>query len=100
MLQLIANQNYHGFLAIENQWAIAILLKHLLFFSMILLSAYITWGLMPQLHRLALRQARGQQTGESDILVMRLHRQEVLLLRLNLVLGVLILALTAIARAT
>jgi hypothetical protein len=39
-------------------------------------------------------------TGESEILVKRLHRQEVLLLRLNLALGVLILALTAIAKAT
>jgi len=95
MLQMSANPNYHGFLAIDNRWAVAILVKHLVFIAMIGLSVYMTWWLLPGLRRAALRQARGQDAPGAG----SMHRQEWLLMRLNLVLGVLILALTAIARA-
>lgn len=95
MLQMSSNPNYEGFLSIQGLWAGSILIKHLLFGLMVLVSAYITWGLLPALRRAALLRAKdpnaqGLQT---------LHKREVWLLRLNLILGVLVLLLTAIARS-
>jgi len=95
LFQMSANPNYAGFLAIDNRWAAAILIKHLVFFGMTGVSAYLTWGLMPALGRAALRQAHGQATPEAE----SLRQREATLLRLNLGLGILVLALTALARA-
>jgi len=107
LLQMSANPNYHGFLAIEGRWASAIFFKHLLFLGMVGVSSYLTWGLLPKLRRNTLRQARQQGvdnsgTQESQRWMQEaksLQQQETVLLRLNLILGVLILALTAVARA-
>lgn len=96
LFQMSANPNYAGFLAINNRWAIAILIKHLLFLVMIAVSAYLTWGLFPSLRRIALLRARGQEVAGAE----RLVRRELTLLRLNLILGVVILALTSLARAS
>lgn len=98
LVQMSANPNYQGLIAIENSWSAAILVKHLLFLSMAGLSAYITWGLLPKSRRLALQRQRLP----SETLAQQstsLARQEVLLLRLNLCLGILVLALTAVARS-
>jgi uncharacterized membrane protein len=96
MFQLSVNQSYQGFLAIHNSWAVAILIKHILFGLMIAVSAYLTWFLLPGLRRTALLQAQGK---DSPTLA-ALQRRNLLLLRLNLVLAVFILALTALARAS
>jgi uncharacterized membrane protein len=100
MFQMSASPNYGGFLAIDNRWAFAILIKHILFFGMAAVSAYLTWGLLPELRRLALRQSRAGPEAVSSEEAQRLQRQEQRLMQLNLVLGVLILGLTAIARAS
>jgi uncharacterized membrane protein len=97
MFQMSASPSYLGFLAVENLWAAAILVKHLFFFAMAGLSAYLTWGLMPKIRRLALRRAAYAPLDEAE--ANRLATQETRLLQLNLLLGVLVLALTAIARA-
>jgi uncharacterized membrane protein len=96
MIQMSANPNYEGFLAIGNRWAAAILIKHLVIGGMIGVSAYLTWGVLPSLQRTALRRMRGQETPE----VGTLQRREEFLLRLNLVLGLVVLALTAVARSS
>jgi uncharacterized membrane protein len=96
LVQMSANPNYRGFLAINNQWAVAILIKHIVFAGMTAVSAYLTWGLLPALRRAALLQAHGQAAAGAE----RLRSQELLLLRLNLLLGFLVLALTALARAS
>lgn len=96
MFQMSANPNYQGFLAVNNSWAVAILLKHIVFTIMIGISAYLTWGLLPKLGRAALRQAQGQNTPEGQGLL----KQDTYLLSLNLILGVIVLALTALARAS
>ena len=96
LFQMSANPNYQGFLAISNRWAAAILVKHLVFFVMVGVSAYLTWGLLPCLGRVALRQSRGLEAPEAE----QLQRRETSLMRLNLVLGALVLALTAIARVS
>jgi len=97
MFQMSANPNYAGFLSIDSSWAMAILIKHLLFIGMIAISAYLTWGVMPRIRRMALLRARNAL---DETTANRLLRQETFLLRANLILGVLILALTAVARAS
>ena len=96
MFQLSANQNYHSFLAIDSTWAAAILLKHSVYFLMIVISAYLTWGMLPQIRRAALRLSQGKDVPEME----RLQRRSVWLLRLNLLLAVAVLALTALARVS
>jgi uncharacterized membrane protein len=101
MFQMSASPNYAGFLAINNPWAIAILLKHIVFLGMTAVSAYLTWGIMPRIQRLALRQAaRRGDPAAAPTEAASLQRQEMVLLRLNLALAVLVLALTALARAS
>ncbi|KAA3648236.1 MAG: hypothetical protein DWQ07_04365 [Chloroflexi bacterium] len=94
LVQMSANPNYDGFLAIDNPWASAILIKHILFFLMIGISAYLTWGLTPNLRRAALLRARGKDALDEA----RLKKQEEQLLYANLALGIFVLVLTAIAR--
>lgn len=96
LFQMSANPNYQGFLAVNNRWAAAILVKHLVFFVMVSVSAYLTWGLLPRLGRVALRQSRGLDAPEAE----QLQRRETSLMRLNLFLGAVVLALTAIARVS
>ncbi len=55
MFQMSANPNYEGFLVVANTWARAILLKHIAFLALTVLSAYHTWGLLPALERALLR---------------------------------------------
>jgi len=95
MLQMSANPNYDGFLAIDNTWAVAILIKHLLFGVMVGISGYLTWGVLPALRRNALRLASGNEDQNAE----KLHLREANLLRINLILGVFVLALTALARS-
>lgn len=94
LIQMSANPNYEGFLAIQNRWSLAILVKHLVFLMMIAVSGTLTWKILPGLRHNALRRARGLDTPEGG----RLRNQELFLLRLNLVLSLAILALTALAR--
>ena len=96
MFQMSANPNYEGFLAFNNQWAVAILLKHIVFLLMAGISAYLTWGLLPKLSRLALRQSEGQHSAEAE----SMRKREATLTRINLILGAIVLALTAVARAS
>jgi uncharacterized membrane protein len=100
LVQMSANANYQGFLTVTNRWALAILGKHLLFLLMIGVSAYMTWFLLPQLRRMALRRGLGKTDAGMLVQMERLNRQESLLLGLNLILGVLVLAATAVARAS
>lgn len=96
LLQMSASPNYQGFITINNRWSAAILLKHIVFLGMVGVSAYLTWGIMPTMRRLAFLKAKGQAIPQAE----RLQRKEVRLLKLNLVLGVIVLGLTAVARAS
>ncbi len=97
MFQMSASPSYNGFLAIDSPWAAAILIKHLVVGLMILTSAYVTWGLLPVIQRTALLRAAGQSVDSQQ--VERLQRRETWLLRINLLLSVLVLLLTAWARS-
>lgn len=93
--QMSASPNYQGFLQIGNTWSVAILSKHLVIGVMILVAAYQTWFLYPQLDRGLLLRAAGADGGSDPA---RLRARHLHSTRLNLALGVAVLALTAIAR--
>ena len=94
LVQMSANQNYEGFLAIDNKWSQAMLLKHLTFAIIIAISAYLSWSLTPALQRAQLQSLRGTvQTVEQ-----KLKRREIILISINLFLGIIVLAFTALAR--
>jgi uncharacterized membrane protein len=95
LVQLSANQNYTGFLSIDSNWAVAILLKHLAFGGILLLSAYQTWSLAPSIERNALLQLKGKASPEEEA---KLRRREEWILRGNVILSVIVLFLTAVAR--
>lgn len=94
MFQMSANPNYEGMLAIGNRWSVAIFIKHLLFLGMVGVNAIMSLSILPGLRRVALLRQKGLDAPQAE----DLNRRELLLLRLNLGLGVLILALTALAR--
>lgn len=96
MFQMSANPNYQGLLAIENRWAVALFIKHLLFVGMGAINAALTFIILPGLKRAALLQSRNLPAPEAELLQTRQR----LLLRINLVMGVLVLLLTALARVS
>ncbi len=97
MFQMSASPNYEGVLAIANPWALAILIKHIAIGGMVLVSAYLTWGLGPELRRLALRQAQKASVSPEELATIR--RKEQSMFWINLGLAIVVLALTAWARS-
>jgi uncharacterized membrane protein len=96
LTQMTASTNYAGFLAIQNRWSRAILLKHIGIAIMLAVMAYQTWVLYPRWSRLELILARAPEDGNGAD--RNLVRRENALVRLQLLLSVVVLILTAIAR--
>jgi uncharacterized membrane protein len=95
MFQMSASPSYNGFLAIHGQWASSILVKHIFFLGMIAVNAAQTWWLLPNIQRAMLRLQKSGDLGEVEAL----QKREKLLLNLNLILAILVLGMTALARA-
>lgn len=96
LFQMSVNPHYDGFISISTQWSIAILTKHLLGIVMVVVSAIQTWEVIPAIRRAIVRSKKSQNADELDAL----RRREVLLLRMNFGLSILILLATAFARAS
>ena len=95
-VQMNASPNYKGLLSVTNVWAGAILFKHVSIIGMIVVGAVMNFGIQPALKRNALLAANGvPNEAEANALRRRLDR----LARIDLILGVLVLALTAVSRA-
>lgn len=96
-IQMTNDENYSGFLSIDSLWAWAMLLKHISYGGMVLLTAYLQFGLYPAMSRLALLAETQPQTAaaEGD----RLAAREIRYLRLNVIAAMLVLFFTAIATA-
>lgn len=94
--QMVANPNYQGLLSLQNRWSLAIFAKHLVIGLMVAVGLYQRWWLEPNLSRLALLRKRRavERTDELDALI----RRQRALANLNLALGIVVLALTAVAR--
>ena len=95
LFQMSANTHYNGFLNTSTQWSLAILIKHSLGVIMVLVSAIQTWEVIPSIHRILLKK----NSADSNELA-KLQRREIILLRTNLILSVLILGATAFARTS
>ena len=96
LFQMSVNPHYDGFLSISTQWSLAILAKHILGMIMVVVSAIQTWEVIPAIRRAIMRSKKNKNAEELD----SLRRREVTLLRINFGLSVLILAATAVARAS
>ena len=96
LFQMSVNPHYDGFLSLSTQWSLAILTKHLLGIVMVVVSAIQTWEVIPAIRRAIVRSKKSQNSEELDAL----RRREVLLLRMNFGLAILILLAAAFARAS
>lgn len=95
LMQMAGNPNYEGFLSIQNLWARAILTKHVAILGMVIIAVYQTWFIQPQIERALLRRAMQPERGDEAA---PLLSRQVRLHRWNFILGILVLALTALAR--
>jgi len=95
LTQMSANPGYAGLLVVRDAWSAAILVKHLVVGLMAAVLAYQTWVLYPRLERIALGLDAHDIVKQA-----RWRRLDLHLLRLSAVLGLLVLLLTAIARAS
>ena len=97
LMQLTVSENYQGFVSVNNTWGAAILVKHVVFGLIVALSAYETWELGPNLENLALLRSRGKSTPEE---LEKLSKKERFIINLHLVLSVVVLLLTSVARVS
>jgi uncharacterized membrane protein len=96
LFQMSVNPHYDGFVSISTQWSLAILTKHILGMVMVVVSALQTWEVIPAIRRALVMAKKTSNTAQLDAL----RRREVILLRMNFGLSVLILLATAFARAS
>ncbi len=94
LMQMSAAPQYEGLLVIDNGWSIAILIKHIGYAVMVIIGAYLTWGLLPKLAHNALLMGAGK---EPDGLI-QLQKRQARLHYLNFACGLFVLLFTAIAR--
>lgn len=97
LVQMTNDTNYNGFFVFDSLWAWAILLKHIAFLGMVALTVYLQFSLYPAMTRLNLLRAANQDLAEDE--AAGLARQEIRLLRVNLVCAAVVLFFTAIATA-
>lgn len=94
LFQMSISPQYEGFLVIQNPWSVAIFLKHLAFGLMTAVSAWLTWGVFPNLNRLVWLRAQGLSESQAE----RLYHSEQFWVRVNWGLSLVVLLLTAAAR--
>ena len=90
------NPHYDGFLSTSTQWSLAILTKHILGMLMVVVSAIQTWEVIPAIRRAIIMSKKNKNAAE----LVSLRRREIVLLRINFGLSILILGATAVARAS
>ena len=96
-LQMTNDTNYDGFLVINSLWAWAMLVKHIAYIGMVVITAYVQFILYPAIERLKLLAAKRPQTANTE--QEKLQQKEIGLLRLNLLCATAVLFCTAIATA-
>ncbi len=96
MIQLTSSSHYTGFLSFTSLWAVAILLKHLTVGVMIAAALYMSLVIQPDINRISMLISGGKARPEQ---VDSLTRRQSQLAQANLVLAMIVLFFTAIARA-
>lgn len=97
MFQMSEHPSYQGFLAIDNSWAIALFIKHLFIILMVVAMGYMTWIVIPELKKIALKQKLGKEINQVEMIKVR--KKEELIIWTNFVLAVFVLIFTAWARS-
>lgn len=95
--QMTNDVNYSGFLAIDNLWAWAMLIKHLAYAAIIGTAVYLQAFLYPAMTRLEILQTAQPNAAQAD--QQQLEQRETGLLRLNLLCALVVLFFTAVATA-
>jgi len=95
LFQMSANEHYNGFLNTSTQWSLSILVKHGLGLIMGAVTALQTWEIFPAIRRTLMRKEKGASGQEIALLQKREER----LRKTNILLAILILGATALARA-
>jgi uncharacterized membrane protein len=94
LFQMSVNRNYHGLVGLENTWEVAIVTKLALVIVLVVIAVWVTWGITPAIQRARIRYRRTGETSEMD----SLRRRERRLIAAQVVIAVLILLATALAR--
>jgi len=95
LVQMTANDNYNDLFATNNPWGLSIFAKHVAIGMMVLLGILQTWWLQPGLARSVLLQAASPADEHS---IHSLLKRNQLLTRINFLVALLVLFLTAVAR--
>jgi len=95
LFQMSVNPHYDTFVSVSTQWSVAILVKHILGIFMVVASAIQTWEVIPAIRRMLMNKKKADEGR-----VIALQKKEILLLRINFGLSILILLATAFARAS
>jgi uncharacterized membrane protein len=95
--QMTNDRNYTGFLSVDSTWAWAILLKHIAYGAMVIITVAVQAYLYPAMSRLSLLAEKRPDLAAAK--QEKLQRQEIRLLRLNLLFAVAVLLFTAVATA-
>jgi uncharacterized membrane protein len=94
-LQMDESPYYEGFLAVSNGWSIALLLKHIVYAAMVIISVVVQWGIQSALARAQIIAQRDKDASNEA----QLRRRVKLLTMINLGLGLVVLLLTAFMTA-
>jgi len=95
LFQMGVHPNYNGLLAPGTRWSLALFVKHLMVVLILVVSAVQTWEVMPAIRRALLRPERLNEEQWQT-----LARRQRRLLSLNMLLSLLVLAATAVARVS
>jgi uncharacterized membrane protein len=96
-VQMTNDANYSGFLTIDSTWAWAMLVKHIAFGLLAILTAYLQFGLYPAADRVALLAEKRPNLAQAER--ENLTQREKQILWLNLAFAAAILFCTAVATA-
>ena len=96
-VQMTNDANYNGFLAIDNAWAWAMLVKHLAFVVLIVVTVYLQFGLYPAAERMALLLEKRPHVAQQERA--KLSQREKQILWVNLICALVVLFCTAVATA-
>ncbi len=96
-IQMTNDANYSGFLAIDSTWAWAMLVKHIAFVALAVVTVYLQFGLYPAVGRVSLLMEKRPQLAQTE--QAKLAQREKQMLWLNVACAATILFCTAVATA-
>ena len=96
-VQMTNDTHYNGFLVLDSIWAWAMLLKHVAYAGMVIVSFYLQGVVYPEMTRLSLALAKRPQLVEAE--EAQLQQREKRLLQINMGCALLVLLFTAVATA-